>query len=176
MLFHWWDWRIGKLDDMNKRLDMLLCELLDEVSSAGGKGSHTVQMQARMAYQLWSKEYFKGNIVDEFEQYFRKLDKPNNERAGCRIRWMRDYFQDLPTDVRAPFEAAAEAEKERSKGEPKGEGMSKSVEEVAIELGGAECMNGGCKEKDVVGKGENRAEISEGPQMSPEEVLWWVHC
>ncbi|PBK59709.1 hypothetical protein ARMSODRAFT_1027150 [Armillaria solidipes] len=112
LLFRWWNWRAGKLDDTNKRLDMPLCQLLEEVSSAGGKGTRTVRTRARTAYQLWSKEFFKDDIIEEFEQYFKKLDRPDSERAGCRTRWTKDYFQNLSDEVRARFEAQALAEKD----------------------------------------------------------------
>lgn len=127
---------------------MPLCQLLDEVSSAGAKGARTVRTRARTAYQLWSKEFFKDEIVDDFEEYFKKLDKPDTKRAGYRTKWTKEYFNALPSDVRAHFEAEALVEKVQQKKEA----TRLKAEDPATKLGEDQCPDNGGDEKGGAGK------------------------
>ncbi len=111
---------------------------------------------------MWSKEFFKDDIVKEFEQYFKKLDKSDSERAGCQTRWTKDYFQNLPDEVQECFEEQALAEKDQLKGE----GLTRSVEDLATKVGGDENSNEGGDEIVSAGKGKNLAVKSESSVVS----------
>lgn len=79
--------------------DLLLAELLAEVSGAAAKEARPTCPHTRTAAQIWSKDHFPGAVQDKFNTWFATTGLPERSSLSKRGQWTVDYFKKLPAEV-----------------------------------------------------------------------------